>query len=201
MQILTKEFKVFDFDELSEKSKKVAIDLQVEFENECFDCNFILEDNKKNIEEFGFKNVEIHYSGFCSQGDGACFDCSGIDILYYIKDNIRYRWIKFLIEKDLISLNAGIWKNSFANHYSHERTRYFDILIECGYCYKNSKKRLFNLINALIKEIENLRLELSQKIYKELSNYYFDCLSEETAINNIKENEYKFLENGEIFDL
>lgn len=44
------------------------------YQNEWYD--FIYDDWKETLENAGFINPEIHFSGFWSQGDGACFDAA-----------------------------------------------------------------------------------------------------------------------------
>lgn len=45
----------------------------------------VYEDWTRRLEELGFNDVEISFSGFSSQGDGASFTAKSIDVLQYLK--------------------------------------------------------------------------------------------------------------------
>ena len=66
--------KVYKYTELSKEAKEKAIENNLGFNvyNSFWD-EFVLEDRTIKLEEYGFQDPKILYSGFCSQGDGACF--------------------------------------------------------------------------------------------------------------------------------
>lgn len=47
-----------------------------------------IEDAKNVLEKYGFSNIEVHFTGFWSQGDGASFDAM-LDVGEYIKVTIQ----------------------------------------------------------------------------------------------------------------
>ena len=127
----TMEVKVYSFEELSEKSKATVIeknrDINVDYEDwaEC-----LLDEWKAKLARIGFHEAEISYSGFSSQGDGACFDARHYDIpelaaaVYSGKDEGFQRELLTLLAEDF---SIKIEKNSFGHHYSHARTRYISL--------------------------------------------------------------------------
>jgi hypothetical protein len=68
------------FDELEDSAKETARDRVREMEAEDSNWHdFIIEDWQQRLENKGFNDPEIQYSGFWSQGDGASFTCKSID--------------------------------------------------------------------------------------------------------------------------
>jgi hypothetical protein len=65
---------LYEFDELSDKAKKKAIEHFGQWWHEDFDGDGIKYLWKTKLEELGYKNADIKFSGFDSQGDGACFN-------------------------------------------------------------------------------------------------------------------------------
>ena len=47
-------------------------------DHEWYDC--IIDDYVTKLDNIGFIDVDVNFSGFHSQGDGACFDCKNFDI-------------------------------------------------------------------------------------------------------------------------
>ena len=69
----TIETTIYEFDELSDEAKKKAIEHFGQWWHEDFDGDCIKDNWKTKLEELGYENTDILFSGFCSQGDGACF--------------------------------------------------------------------------------------------------------------------------------
>lgn len=85
-----KEYTVFEYDELSDEAKQKAREWYADlvFSDSC-DWEFVYEDAERcaailgiDIDQRSFKTMgggtgsepRIYFSGFCSQGDGACFE-------------------------------------------------------------------------------------------------------------------------------
>lgn len=168
------EIQVFTFSELSDEAKKVAIHNYREHME--FNSYFIIEGWKEKLAQYGFIDPKIYYSGFWSQGDGACFDCDRIDIELFNKAFNKS------IPKDT---ELYIASNSNSNHYSHEMTRYID----CNY----EEDEKYSLI------VEAERLDLCKEIYKALEKEYDYQNSDEAISENIIANGYDFTIDGNIF--
>jgi len=65
----------------------------------------IISDFTEELESFGFREPEINFSGFWSQGDGASFTSNRIDILQFIKTDPN---IDFNLEEDKDELSKLI---------------------------------------------------------------------------------------------
>jgi len=128
--------KVYQFSELNEKVQKVLIEKRRRQVIEDFDPDFCLLEWKEKLENFGFIDPKIYYSGFYQQGSGACFDCKDIDnqkILIEFRKSEAWKLLKeikifeyILNNSDDFELNFRIEETSYANLDSHERTRYID---------------------------------------------------------------------------
>lgn len=183
----TKTINLYSFSELSEDAKKKALDglrsVNVEY-HKWYD--FIEDEWVEKLNEEGFVGATVYFSGFSSQGDGACFDAD-IDIT------------KFTDNKRLLALASQteytIQKNSYASHYSHERTRYVDFnSITTRTTQSNIHKAMMNLCAA----IEAKRLELSRELYRALEKAHDDLISDKQIIETINANEWTFTENGKL---
>jgi hypothetical protein len=133
-----------------------------------------LENWKNILELYGFIDVEIHYSGFGSQGDGAVFDFTNVDIEKFLKEihNTKFKSLRNAINSNAVSVTYYSYKNNFATHYQHEKTR--ETMYDY-YIYTNiGRERDIYLkqIDELAELIEKERLELCGKIYAELEDTY-----------------------------
>lgn len=100
----TKELTVYSYSELSETAKEKARNWYIE---NCCDYewyDFILEDWKEKLAEIGFTNAKIYFTGFWSQGDGACFDAECNTLC----------WLKNSAKKPMSNMLNGLLK-SFPN--------------------------------------------------------------------------------------
>lgn len=180
--------KVYKFDELTPSAQNKAIELlnDLNVHENWFDPT--IENMVEMLSENGFDNAKIQFSGFWSQGDGASFDAD-INLKHFCKDKrilaIAGNYCDFRIEK-----------NSFANHYSHEKTRYVEY---------NALDEKFVCINSALQDlsrtIEEKRLSLCKQIYKDLENDYEYLTSREAIIESIQANEYEFFKDGKLINI
>lgn len=183
---------VYELNEVKEKAIEENRYINVDFDDWY---NFIFHDWKEKLEKIGFCNAEIYFSGFGSQGDGACFDCQP----YYINLDLILNNLDFTDEeKEKIynlkdCFNLTIEKNSYANHYSHEETRYVNI----DYLDVENEEDE-NLIGCLSEKLEDLRCNLCKQIYKDLEKEYDYLTSDDAIYETLQANEYYFEENGKI---
>ena len=223
MEIITKEYKVYNFDELNDDVKKKLIEKEREYQKESY-CEWWLEEdmNYKAKEllytYLGVNNVDVlplYDLSYC-QGSGAMVEFD-IDI----KDlNNKYKVfsdneIRFFKEKDVIDYIKIKHNNS---NYYHE----YSFKIDCFYYndweyddikedYNISEKdfntledRFYELIDMcnkngseFIKDIINMNKELSKYGY-DCIEYYDNCNDDE-IIEHIKNNDNRYLENGDEF--
>lgn len=183
----TQTINTFSFNELSEKVQTKVLDkLRYNFE---VDIEYLIEDFNIELSINGFYDSKIYCSGFYSQGDGLCFDAK-INMSFFCETENEKRILK-LIENGFIE-NLAIQKTSFANHYSHEKTRYTDF-------WDTGKNNIDKVLKELSEKVENKRLELCSKFYRILEKENDFFYSDENIKEIIMMNNYEFLENGNIF--
>ena len=182
--------KIYKFEELSKEAQSEAIE---NFRNiNTFDDNWhdpIIEGFTEQLSEAGFLDATIQFSGFWSQGDGLCFDAK-IDASKFAT-TINEKRVCDLIYAGLID-EFTIEKTSFANHYSHEKTRYIDYSTCNG-------DNLNEEIEKLCNKIELKRLDLCREFYSILEKEYYFLESDECVKETIIANEYEFLKDGTKF--
>ena len=187
---------LYNYNELSQQAQEKAIEnlYNINVDHEWYD--YTINNWKEKLEKIGFEGVEIFFSGFSSQGDGACFDgYVSIDKITQFTKDKEYKHLNYAIDKNLVEIEGINVKTSYANHYSHEKTRYFELTAHY-YNYNGKINRIENLIEKLEKEIENLRYNLSCELYQELNKDYDYLTSKEAIIETIEANEYEFTKEG-----
>lgn len=166
----------------------------------------IVEHWEERLNKIGFYNPKVYFSGFYSQGDGACFS-AGIEITV----DLFEQFVKQLHDKELLKMiskhknwffdfltencNFNIEKTDLANRYSHKKTRYIAGHIENDTIKSGYLEQCFDQFLAFI---EDVRLEMCQEIYSELQQEYKDLTSDAAIIETIDGNEYQFAANGRI---
>lgn len=192
----TRAITAFEFHELSGKAKQQAMETVGQWQASDAWYEFTIEEFKTRLQEMGFTDPVISFSGFWSQGDGASFT-SGWCNLSKLFDNIdlpervkRHR--RFYEEL----LAVRIVRTS--HHYSHENTCQLEIHSN-GYRWSSRlHKRISNDISELDDAIERLRRGLCHEIYASLEQEYEYLVSEECISEVCEINNYRFDENGEV---
>jgi hypothetical protein len=80
--------KTYKIHELPKESKKTAIEEiknRDSFYDRDIDLDWVIENETEDLEALGLENVEISFTGFWSQGDGASFTARVNDIPNFIK--------------------------------------------------------------------------------------------------------------------
>ncbi|MCK5603675.1 antitoxin of toxin-antitoxin stability system [Candidatus Pacearchaeota archaeon] len=200
-RIDTVETTVFKFDELSEKAQQTAIE---KLYNLNTDYNWWdYEDAKQAAACIGIEIDDIWFSGFSSQGDGACFegsysyqkggvkaikDCAPQDErLHQIAMNLQETQ-----RKSFYGLSATV---KHSGHYYHEYCT--DISVsECRTLRDGCESEGYASIEAH-EAIEEALRDFMRWIYKQLEKDYYYLTSEEAIKESIEANEYEFTGNGE----
>lgn len=210
MKTITTNTDVYEFRELPPEAQKRAVsDIQNDERyldypwHEYIIENFIEE--KLKPEGWNTDEKDVYYSGFWSQGDGACFEGS-LDVQKYLEHHklIEKYPLCYYLACNGPAIYGKIHKNSYGNHYSHERTRYFELESESFDSYivvegllKAEEEDRFNKeFKALEEDIEDSRLTHSHTLYRDLEAEYEHLNSDESIIDHIISNDYQFLING-----
>jgi hypothetical protein len=186
------ETKVFTYGELSDTAKQKARHWYTGDGFE-FDAYGVIEDVKQIADIIGLDDCNVFYSGFCSQGDGACV-------------NGRYSYSKGALKriKEYAPTDAVLHGIAKRLQVAQRRACY---KIECkithsgGYCHYNSMDYEYGNDDVdfwQATEIENAFKDFAKWIYKQLESN-FDYQTSDTAVaETIEVNGYEFTEEGKI---
>jgi hypothetical protein len=171
--------KAYLFEELSEKAKQAAIVYERAIQDIYLDTDRHVED----LEEQGFLNPKIFYSGFGSQGDGACFTAN-VDIE------------RFCVGKyaSLMDIHLDVKFTRLDCQYSHEGSMRLEIFTQSW-----ATEEQVALAEELEDELEALRYKLSKDIYEHLKEDFDHLNSDEYISDELINREEYFHENGEVF--
>ncbi len=159
----TVQIELFTFEELAPEIQKKVVENNRYMNVEYFDWyHSIIEEWTAKLEEAGYMDPEILFSGFCSQGDGASFTCKSLD------------WNKIMVGKyaGLLELAneyfTGKVSRSPSIRYVHEKSTSVEIYTN-GATLTDEQEAL---VGELEKEINAWMVETNKTIYKELESDY-----------------------------
>lgn len=109
---------------------------------------------------FGFEGAKVLFSGFGSQGDGACFTATGINFETLI--NVQFPKYKRLIPFYVAGVLTGEISHNF--RYYHERSTRIDFEIHYSVNYPNVE----NLLSAFERDFKVWYYSFCKDIYKAL---------------------------------
>jgi len=191
---------IYKFEELSETSKEKALQDWEIFLSEGDNWHeYEIEYWVEKLQEIGFLNAEIQFSGFWSQGDGASFTAD-VDLDTIINSllcsdyNRSYLALCTMQDKGIIDIDIDVTRHS--HHYSHEKTCGINIDWNCRDKPIEFENWLAGVIEDLEKDIESLRYDLCRKIYKSLKSEYNYQVSEESYKETCDANDYEFYSDG-----
>lgn len=195
MRTYTTKHTVYRFDELSEEIKQKALE-------KLYDINiyddwheFIIDEAKEYLESIGFNDVNIQYSGFWSQGDGASFTGKLVYTAKFLKAmKLGNKYKSILVNQDYI--DASI--DSIDSHYCHENTIRGNANNYYADNYLSHKQvlKLEKQCEEFEEYLTDWAREYSHELYRRLEREYDYLTSEEAIIETINANEYEFDVNG-----
>ena len=200
----------FTFDELPKDIQEIIIERKRNFVSEDDQWDYAqLPYYKDQLDENGYNNAKIYYSGFWCQGDGAVFEAD-INITHFLNKWKDSFWILGIIEP-LGYFTFRITGSD--NHYSHKHTRHMDWELT-GDIMEAVSEELnqfqYNIIVALggepfiekelqrlCEEIETDRKEWCDTIYKGLETEYYYQTSDKCIIEQFRDYGDTFNEKGD----
>ncbi len=194
---------LYEFDELSEPAKDRAVQHYHNINTDYEWWDSVYEDWKTKLTEQGFTNAKIYFSGFWSQGDGACFE-SEIDFDRQFE----------LFKASMLENGNARMQRAFRNHenwiydYLYNETTYRIVRTSSRYsheysvkiepdCHRYTKGILNDIYTGFTAWLENQRLEFSRQIYRDLEAEYGYLSSDKAIIETIRINGFEFTGNGE----
>lgn len=183
---------VYSFDELNEAAKQKAIEAWREPYDDW--SEYIIDDAKEIAEKFGLSIDKIYWSGFWSQGDGACFEGEykykkgGLKAIKEYAPNdhglhVIVRLLQEIQRKNFYRLQATV---QYRGRYYHSNC--MDISVD---------REDIAPTDTTIDDITDLLRDFADWIYSRLYDEYYYITADEQVIESIKANEAKFYENGE----
>lgn len=168
-----------------------------EFENwatKLAERGYDIVEEKTNKNGKKYKDYQIAFSGFWSQGDGASFTGT-VDIIKWLEytKNSRYSRILKLLKSGSIQHSASIKRDRW-HHYSHWNTT----SIYHDWYMNGDHPRIEALIEDIEEELLKDHQELNREIYKELQEDYEEQTSDEAVKDTLEANQYEFDETGKI---
>lgn len=185
--------KIYTVDELDEKVRNKVIEEYQEILVEGDWWEPIYESFREDMRELGLEG-ELAFSGFWSQGDGACFVSETIDTDLLIRTLYESGYD---IPEDAL-LYSGDYSiciqkvdASYANHYSHECT------IEAAVYLSDGNDRIDDYTRGKVEMVvtEWIRTEC-KLVYKNLETYYQELVTDDLVLETIRANEWMFTESG-----
>jgi hypothetical protein len=197
-------FNIFKFDELSDESKKNAIkEIQkstlLESDQEISYNDFTI-NTQYELKNLKFEDVRLEYSLSYCQGDGLCFTgCIYLSDLIKLEEFKKYSNEKELknITRILKVCDPKIEIKKRNNHYTHNRTVYFE---HDFYNAKSKNSKIENLLDHVLDQnFKYSYMNITDKYEKEgysIQEYYWN---DSNVIEYITNYDIDFLENGKIY--
>jgi hypothetical protein len=191
--VITKqiEIQLFSYEELSERAREHVREM-MEPQHDWWE--FVYEDWKEKLGALGFEDVEINFSGFWNQGDGASFTAS-VDLEKWIKagkQGNQYRLTLNAIGRGDVDSTVGIKRTS--SHYYH----YSTVSCESIQSYADLSPILEGQLEAIAEGITEHVRDLSKEIYRDLEAEYEGLTSEDYIAEECKEMQWLFLASGRL---
>lgn len=191
---------LYKYDELTPEAQEKALNWYRELNSQLdYDWyNATYEVHKEKASSKGFDIDQIYFSGFSSQGDGACFEYSG-DSDKLFKDFVTSLNLSPLRKRWLLSQGAPYASGKHSGRYYHENSCSHTISIETEFSY-----RVYPLLGHWIESfttdfeafVVDAYKDICRELYKALEAEYEYLQSDSVLIDNIISNEYDFTESG-----
>jgi hypothetical protein len=212
----------YSFEELSPEAQRNALDELWDINIEYSDWHEpIIEDFEGDLKELGVGDVEVSYSGFYSQGDGASFTGDVFDTKIFMSKALGLKNSEFLdmgeeekpedegsrLRADLLDIgfdtrekltpdNFMIKIERTSNRYSHENTIEGRVDIEDIPESLQDEIDIDEYENQIMESVTDWARSTSKDLYRKLERYYDNLRSDEEVKETIIGNDYKFDKDG-----
>ena len=216
----------YSFEELSPEAQKNALEELWDINIEYSDWHEpIIEDFEGEMKENGLTDIEVSYSGFNSQGDGASFTGEVYNNKTFMKKCLGLKddeWLDMGDEEkpedevsrlraDLLDLgfdsrekltpdNFSISIIRESSRYSHENTISGNVVIED--VPESIEDEFPHALDEYVGKLEEMVTKwarsTSKDLYRKLERYYDNLRSDEEVKETIIGNDYKFDKDGNL---
>ena len=185
---------LYKFDELSTQAKEKAVTLFQEDEDYlAYEWDeYTINDFETILKLIGYYDITCYFSGFWSQGDGACFSAK-FSRNKRCLDKVKKYCPK---EEKILDIVEQI-QSEIPLHEEYE-------IKHSGHYYHEYCTNVYYLgDNEKAEQLDEIFLELSRQLmrilYKKLNDEYDYLNSDEAITEYIKENDYEFTEDGKLY--
>jgi len=186
----------FTFDKLSEEAKATALEKHRDWNVDCFEWwDGVYEQWQERLEELGYNNVEIQFSGFWCQGDGASFTADIDLVKWLLKHDLAGIIARARFSQDFEVLTDNIWVSlqRTNSYYTHENTVGSSWEINVAFNNSTLEKEVEDILDNHILDVSRGYM---QDIYKDLEAEYYYLTSDEIIAESLMANELQFDEDG-----
>lgn len=205
----TKTYTVYKYNELPKETQAKVLDryrnINTDYDS-WDDC--VLDERRARLELHGFSEPRIYYSGFWSQGDGACFvgslDNDGLSqFLTVTKTITKYPHLTRALKRNDIYINIKITHNyGYYHAYSTSVEDYTEMQDNSDMPDALRKEYDAWFSTFFDRDSRNGRIgwyiDECISIYKALEAEYEYQTDEDSIIETIEANDYDFTEDGKI---
>ena len=200
---------VYQFDELDEKAKERAREWYRQGNyDDTFWSECVIDDAKEIGTHMGMDIDNIYFSGFYSQGNGACFegtwrasDVEADKLKEYAPQDKELHRIGDGLAELAKEYPEGYFRVKHRGRYSHSGCTSFDVELPC-----EQKEELeygspeYKALQVKLGEDEDTLIELARDfmdwIYRILEKEWEYLNADEQVDESIRANEYEFLKDG-----
>jgi len=212
MRVATKKTDVYTFSELSDSAKEKALNTCRQLETDCEWWEYTFDDCKEIGKILGIQIDNIYFSGFSSQGDGACF----VGTYEYAKGSVAKikkhlpanytdengKVIDCKLNMEVIDLASQLYElqrqyfyglycdTKHRGHYNHSGC--MDVTVSNNITHDDATTNAEN-------ELINIMQLFADWIYNRLSAEYDYLTSDESVKENIDANEQEFTADGKFY--
>jgi hypothetical protein len=197
METITTETAIYSFSELSSTAKETACQ-EVLWDEWSAD---IVSQCTSILEAMGFYSrhgsLAVYFTGFWSQGDGACFT-GQVSYEKGCLKKIKEEYPQWTELHEVVSRYAKVQKKAFygiSGRIEHSGMYYHEYSMD----YYLEDRNGAYLNDDLEKEFKEVCQDLAKLFYKAIEEDYEYQISEECAEDTAEANGYKFLENGKLY--
>ena len=180
---------LYEFEELSDRAKERAIEEFRVHNLEDWGWHEHIKDDAKAIGALmGIEIENIYFSGFGSQGDGACFTGTYAyqeDSVEKVKEYAPEDRLLHEIAQELYDVQKKNWFQVTAE-ITHNNNRY----------YHSHSVEITALPSTSLQHVAHPLRRFMDWIYDQLKKEYENIQSDESIIETIKANDYEFNEDG-----
>jgi len=157
---------------------------------------------EERMRPLGYSNIDIAFTGFHSQGDGASFTAT-LNICQWLRAyNLQAKYQKAYTYAEEYGEESIIEIIRTSSSYTHENTCDAELVCDEPSISKYDDKgssEIMQQLDQIHAMVEAERLELCKELYSQLKEYYEYQTEDEQILESLRENDYEYLADGRIY--